>query len=367
MEIFNIKDYLRVAIKEGASDIHLKANEVPAYRKDGKIFKNQDLETLSEDDIFGIIDEMVPVSIKNKAFEVFDLDFAYELKGVSRFRVNLSRELGRISIVIRVIAYDVLDIKHLNLPKSIEKFATLTNGILLITGPTGSGKSTTIASLVDYINRNYQKHIITIEDPVEFIYTNKQSIITQRQIEIDTISYPDGVKYALRQDPDVIVIGEIRDQETMQAALKASETGHLVLATTHTNDAIQTINRMVNFFDPRDRDYIRKQIAEVLRGTISQKLIPRKDGKGRIPACEVLVVTPTVKDFIIKNEIDKIYELVKKGSFNDMITLNMSLYNWVQKNVISKDDALNHSDNQNELQQYLRGVYHGTYNKINMQ
>lgn len=365
MNKFDIIRFLSEAVEKGASDIHLRTDEPPALRKDGKIFKTK-IDPLTEADIFKIIEIMVPSSIKNKAYEVFDLDFAYEIKGVSRFRVNLARELGRISIVIRAVSYNILGIEALNLPKSIEKFATLTNGIVLITGSTGSGKSTTIASLIDYINQNYQKHIITIEDPVEFIYTDKKSIVTQRQIEIDTSSFPDGIKYALRQDPDVILIGEIRDQETMQSALKASETGHLVFATMHTNDAIQTINRIINFFEPKDRDFVRKQIAETLRGTIAQKLIPKQDGKGRIPACEVLVVTSTVKDFIIKDELEQIYALVKKGSFNDMITLNMSLYNLIQRDLISKENALYHSDNKVELEQYIRGVYHGTYSKMNM-
>ncbi len=365
MSKLDIVKFLTEAVEKGASDIHLRTDEPPALRKNGKIFKTK-LEPLSEAEIFGIIDTIVPHSIKNKAFEVFDLDFAYEIRGVSRFRVNLSRELGRLSIVIRAISYDILGIEALNLPKSIGKFSALTNGIVLITGPTGSGKSTTIASLIDYINQSYQKHIITIEDPVEYIYTDKKSIVTQRQIEIDTASFPDGIKYALRQDPDVIVIGEIRDVETMQSALKASETGHLVFATMHTNDAIQTINRVINFFDPKDRDFVRKQLAETLRGTVAQKLIPRQDIQGRIPACEILVVTPTVKDFIIKDELEQIYDLVKKGSFNDMTTLNMSLYNLVQQNIITQENALYYSDNKVELQQYIRGVYHGTYNKINM-
>lgn len=365
MNKFDVIRFLSEAVEKGASDVHLRTDEPPALRKDGKIFKTK-LEPLTEADIFSIIEIMVPSSIKNKAFEVFDLDFAYEIKGVSRFRVNLCRELGRISIVIRVVSYTILGIEELNLPKSISNFANLTNGIILITGPTGSGKSTTIASLIDYINKNYQKHIITIEDPVEFIYTDKKSIITQRQIEIDTSSFPDGIKYALRQDPDVILIGEIRDQETMKSALKASETGHLVFATMHTNDAIQTINRIINFFDPKDRDFVRKQLAETLRGTIAQRLIPKQDGQGRIPACEVLVVTPTIKDFIIKDELEQIYALVKKGNFNDMITLNASLFNLIQKNLITKENALNYSDNKVELEQYIRGVYHGTYSKINM-
>ena len=368
MEKFNIIHFLKEAVKKGASDVHLRTNEPPALRKDGKIFKTK-LEPLTELDIFEVIDTIIPSSIKHKAYEVFDLDFAYELKKVSRFRVNLSRELGRISIVIRVISYDILGIKELNLPPALEQFASLNNGIVLITGPTGSGKSTTIASLIDHINQKFQKHIITIEDPVEFIYTDKKSIITQRQIEIDTASFPDGIKYALRQDPDVILIGEVRDIQTMQAALKAAETGHLVLATLHTNDAIQTINSVVNFFDPKDREYARKQLAETLRGTVAQKLIPKSDGLGRIPACEVMVVTPTIKDFIIKDNLEQIYNLVKKGNYNEMITLNMSLVDLIQRGIITREDGIYHSDNKPEIQQFLRGAFQGpsnAYSKINM-
>lgn len=247
------------------------------------------------------------------------------------------------------------------LPESIEQFATLNNGLVLITGPTGSGKSTTIASLIDYVNINYPKHIITIEDPVEFIFTNKKSLVSQRQVLIDTPSFPDGIKYALRQDPDVIFIGEIRDKETVTAALKAAETGHLVFATIHTNDAIQTVNRIVNMYEPSDREFVRGQLASILRGTVSQKLVPISNGAGRRPACEVLVVTPTVKDFIEKDKLEEIYELVKKGSFNNMITMNTSLYRLFEQDLITEDVAMTYSDNKNELQQMFRGVFHGTF------
>jgi len=289
------------------------------------------------------------------------LDFAYEIHGVSRFRVNLSRQLGKSALVIRTIPYCIRRVAELMLPESIEQFATLNNGLVLITGPTGSGKSTTIASLIDYININYPKHIITIEDPVEFIFTNKKSLVSQRQVLIDTPSFPDGIKYALRQDPDVIFIGEIRDKDTVTAALKAAETGHLVFATIHTNDAIQTVNRIVNMYEPSDREFVRGQLASILRGTVSQKLIPISNGTGRRPACEVLVVTPTVKDFIEKDKLEEIYELVKKGSFNNMITMNTSLYRLYEQDLITEDDAMSYSDNKNELQQMFRGVFHGTF------
>ncbi len=358
-EIFDINRFLAKAISIGASDVHLCADEHPIVRKDGKILKI-DMPKLTEEDINSIINIIVPKTAKTKAQSAFDLDFSYEIKGLSRFRVNLSRQLGKSALVIRNIPFIIKTIEQLNLPISIEQFAKLNNGIVLVTGPTGSGKSTTLSSLIDYINANYPKHIITIEDPIEFIFTNKKSIVSQRQVEIDTPSFPDGVKYAMRQDPDVILIGEIRDRETVESALKASETGHLVFATLHTNDAVQTINRIVNMFDPQDRQYIRGQLASTLRGTISQKLVAMKDSKGRFPACEVLVATPTIKDFILKDELDQIYTLVKQGTFNDMLTMNNSLYKLFKDGIITEEEALLNSDNKNEIKQMLRGVYHGT-------
>ncbi|MDR1327475.1 MAG: PilT/PilU family type 4a pilus ATPase [Heliobacteriaceae bacterium] len=357
---FNITEFLKKAVASNASDVHLQAGERPAVRIDSNIVK-VDMPALSEQDISNVYETLLPPHLKPHLKEFFDLDFAYEIPGVSRFRVNLSRQLGKGALAIRTIPYDIKKINELCLPESIEQFASLNNGLVLITGPTGSGKSTTIASLIDYINEYYPKHIITVEDPVEFIFTNKKSIISQRQLLIDTPSFQDGIKYALRQDPDVIFVGEIRDRITVESALKAAETGHLVFATIHTNDAVQTVNRIVNMFDPSDRDFIRLQVAAILRGTISQKLIPLKSGSGRRPACEVLVATPTVKDFIEKDELESIYDLVKKGSFNNMITMNSSLFRLYEQDLISEEAAISYSDNKTELQQMMRGVYHGTF------
>lgn len=358
-EQFDIDSFLKKAVSIKASDVHLRVDERPIIRKDGKIIK-VDMPVLSENDFNHILNTIVPKSVKTKANSAFDMDFSYEIKGLSRFRVNLSRQLGKTALVIRNIPYNVKNIDDLNLPASIEQFAKLNNGIVLVTGPTGSGKSTTLAALINYINQHYQKHIITIEDPIEFVFTSKKSIISQRQVEIDTPSFPDGVKYAMRQDPDVILIGEIRDKETITSALKASETGHLVFATLHTNDAVQTINRIVNMFEPQDRHYIKSQLASTLRGTVSQKLVSNKLGDGRRPACEILVMTPTIKDFIIKDKIDEVYEMVRKGSFNEMVTMNMSLHKLVLDGFITKEDAMDKSDDKNELQQMFKGFYHGT-------
>lgn len=289
---FNITSFLRKAVAIGASDVHLHVHEHPIVRVDGKITK-VNMPALTEADFDEILDTLVPMHLQTRMENIFDLDFAYEIQGCSRFRVNLSKQLGKLALVVRTIPYTIKSIEQLNLPSSIAQFSDLNNGLVLVTGPTGAGKSTTIASLIDSINANYQKHIVTIEDPVEFIFSNKKSIVSQRQILVDTPSFPDGIKYALRQDPDVIFVGEIRDKETVRAALQAAETGHLVFATIHTNDAIQTVYRIVNMFEPTDRDFIRLQLSKVLRGTISQKMLPLKTS-GRRPACEVLVVTPTV-------------------------------------------------------------------------
>lgn len=358
-ENFNVNSFLAKAISIGASDIHLRVDDFPIIRKDGKIIKI-DMPRLTEEDVTGIINVVVPRLARSRVNSSFDMDFSYEIKGLSRFRVNLSRQLGKSALVIRSIPYNIKTIEELNLPISLEQFACQNNGLVLVTGPTGSGKSTTLASLIDNVNINFPKHIITIEDPIEFVFTGKKSIISQRQIGVDTPSFPQGVKYALRQDPDVILIGEIRDRETVECALKAAETGHLVFATLHTNDAIQTVNRIINMFEPQDRSYVRSQVASILRGTISQKLVNCKNGEGRHPACEILVCTSTIKDFIIKDDLEQIYDLVKKGSFNDMLTMNMSLYKLYEKDIITQEVALEMSDNKNELQQMFKGVYHGT-------
>lgn len=355
---FDIILLLRKAVAIGASDIHLQVGEHPALRINGKI-NRVNMPILTDEDLEWTFKNLIPTHFKDKLDYVFDLDFAHEVPGCSRFRVNLSRRLGKCGLVIRTIPYNIKTIEELNLPEAIEQFSLLNNGLVLITGPTGAGKSTTIASIMDHINTYFPKHIITIEDPVEFIFTNKKSIVSQRQVLIDTPSFPDGIKYALRQDPDVIFVGEIRDRETVSAALKAAETGHLVFATIHTTDAVQTVNRIINMYEPSDRDFVRNQVAQILRGTVSQKLVPLADGSGRRPVCELLVVTPTIKDLIQKDNLEEIYSLIKKGSFDDMLTMNDSIYKLYEQGLITEDVAMDYSDNRIELQQMIRGAYHG--------
>ncbi len=356
---FYIEDFLRQAVSVGASDAHICEGERPAIRVSGQIMRIN-LPPLTPEDMEFVIKTVSPVHLKDRITRFFDIDFSYEIPGCSRFRVNMSRQLGKTAMVIRAIPYYIKSFTDLGLPPSLEEFASFNNGLILVTGPTGSGKSTTIASLIDYINATTAKHIVTIEDPVEFIFSNKKSIVSQRQLLIDTPSFADGIKYALRQDPDVIFIGEIRDRETVEAALKAAETGHLVVSTIHTNDSVQTVGRIINLFKPEERHFVRSQIAATLRGTIAQKLLPTADGSARVPAAEILVVTPTVKDFINKDELDQVYELVKKGSFNNMTTMNMSIFKLFSEGIISQETALANSDNRNELEQMMRGIYYGT-------
>ncbi|MCD7780334.1 MAG: PilT/PilU family type 4a pilus ATPase [Candidatus Gastranaerophilales bacterium] len=359
MSEYTIDILLKKAQELKASDLHFIVGEVPSFRIDGKIIKSK-LEPVTEEDMMKAIDEMAPISMRDKIFRSYDSDFPYEIEGVSRFRVNIAMSFGCHSMTIRLIPYDIPNFEELKLPKTIEKFSALENGIVLVTGVAGCGKSTTIASILEHVNNTQKKHIVTIEDPIEYVYKSKKSIFTQRQIGIDTGSYIDGLKFALRQDPDVILIGEIRDMETVQSALHAAETGHLVFATLHTFNAVQTINRILSFFPPSEREIVRSQLAEVFRGSVSQKLLPKADGKGRIPAIELLYSTPTIKDFILKDELEEIYKLVQKGSYNDMITFNLSLYDLYKNKLITKETALEHSESPNELMHYIKGVYSGT-------
>ena len=355
-ESFDIVHFLKSAVATGASDEHLKVGHSPFLRKNGFI-KKTNIAPLTEEDMDKAVMEIAPSALKKDILSKMDVDFMFELKGCSRFRVNYNRQLGHAGLVIRNINYVIPELKELELPDILGSIVNYQNGIILVTGPTGSGKSTTIASLINQINSNASKHIVTIEDPVEYVFSCKKSIVTQRQVGVDTDNFSDGIKYALRQDPDVIFIGEIRDKETMEAALKASETGHLVLSTLHTNDAVQTINRVVNMFDVSDRDNMRCQFAEVLRGTIAQKLVYSKEHDRRYAAQEVMVATPTVRDYILKDNIDKIYDLLAEGGINNMISMNKSLINLVEEKKISQEEAMIASNDPDALAKVFRGAY----------
>ena len=358
-EEFDIIQFLRSAVATGASDEHLKVGYPPFIRKNGFI-KRINMPILTKSVLEKAILEIAPAKIKDTILTKFDVDFMFEIPGCSRFRVNFNRQMGFPGLVIRNISYRIPTPKELNLPEILQDVIKHQSGIILVTGPTGSGKSTSLASLIQELSKKSSKHVITIEDPVEYVFNCQKSIISQRQIEIDTDTFANGIKYALRQDPDVIFIGEIRDKDTMSAALKASETGHLVFSTLHTNDAVQTINRIVNMYEETNRPIIRKQLADTLRATIAQKLIYSKEKDQRFPACEVMVVTPPIRDYIMKDNTDGIYALLKENNIDDMVSMNLSLLSLVGKGLITEEDALENSNDKNELEKMFRGVYQGT-------
>ncbi len=358
-EIFNIEHFLKDAALNRASDEHLKVGYPPFLRRNGFILRTS-LPELTKGDIDNAVLEIAPTSIRDAILTRMDVDFMYEIKGVSRFRINYNRQMGMPALVIRNIPYKIPTLQELQLPELLETVIKHQNGIVLVTGPTGCGKSTTIASLINQINKTETKHIVTIEDPVEYVFYSEKSIISQRQVGVDTADFTDGLKYALRQDPDVLFIGEIRDKETMSAALKAAETGHLVLTTLHTNDAVQTINRIVNMFEESNRQIVRKQLAETLRATIAQKLIYSEEKKRRFPACEVMVVTPTIKDYITKDSSEDIYRLIRDNTVDDMLSMNSSLAMLADSGYISQEEALANSNDEQELEKVFRGVYQGT-------
>lgn len=359
-EDFDIETFLHVSVAQGISDIHLRVGTPPMVRKDGLIVKTK-LPQVTKEKMLKIAHLIVPKPMQHLIETRYDLDFSIDIKGLARFRANLFHDLGNIGFVLRVIPFNIPTIESLQLPPVLKEFTKLHKGLVLVTGPTGSGKSTTLASILDYINLNQQRHIITLEDPIEFMHSNKKCVFTQRQLGMDTDTFPNGLKYALRQDPDVILIGEMRDRETISSALKAAETGHLVFSTLHTIDAVQTINRIINAFEPYEREPIRLQIAATLQGTVAQKLIKKAEGKGRVPATEVLVITPAARDYIARDEIDNIYQLLNTGDYDGMMSMNMSLYKLVKNNLITPDAAIESSNAPTEMQQMLRGAFHGSF------
>jgi len=356
---FDIETFLHVSIAQGISDIHLRVGAPPIVRKDGLIVKTK-LPVITTEKMHKIAQMIVPRGMQHLIDNKYDIDFSVSIKDLARFRGNLFHDLGNIGFVLRVIPFNIPSIEGLSLPPVLKEFTILNKGLVLVTGPTGSGKSTTLASMLDFLNQTQQRHVITLEDPIEFTHSNKKCVFTQRQLGMDTDTFPNGLKYALRQDPDVILIGEMRDRETISSALKAAETGHLVFSTLHTTDAVQTINRIINAFEPYEREPIRLQIGAVLMGTVAQKLVKKAEGKGRVPATEILVITPAARDYIIRDEIDNIYQLLSASDYDGMMSMNMSLYKLVRNNLVTPNEAIDASNSPTELQQMLRGAFHGS-------
>ncbi len=351
--------FLKMAIAQGVSDVHLRVGSPPVMRKDNDMTVTK-LPPLTERAIQDFAKKIIPEKVLPKLKNRMDFDFGFYMESMARFRVNLFYEMGQLGLVMRVIPLKIPTLDDLGHPPVIARFADLNKGLVLVTGPTGSGKSTTLAALLNTINATQHCHIITLEDPVEYVYTSQKSVVTQRQIGLDTDNFPNGIKYALRQDPDVLLIGEMRDRETIMAALHAAETGHLVFSTLHTTDSVQTINRIINAFEPYEREAIRHQLGNVLQGTISQRLVKKAEGKGRLAVAEIMVVSPAIRDYIMRDEMDEIYQLLNSAEFEGACSLNHSLYRAYRNGFITAEEALATSENQQELQQMIRGAFHGS-------
>jgi twitching motility protein PilT len=353
-----LNEILQVALRGGASDIHLKAGLPPMFRVDGSLVPLKDARRLPPEEIsrmaFGIMNDYQKEKFKAQN----ELDLAYGVPGLGRFRVNVFQQRGTIGVVLRVIPFKIMSIEQLLLPKILEKIAGEQRGLILVTGTTGSGKSTTLAAMVDHINSNETCHIMTIEDPIEFLIRDKRSIVNQREVGVDTLSFAQALKSALRQDPDVILVGEMRDLETIETALTAAETGHLVLSTLHTLDATETIARIVSAFAPHQQKQVRLQLGSVLKGVVSQRLVPRADGKGRVASVEVMVCNSRIREMIEDKERTKEIAQAISQSYTTygMQTFDQSLMMLFKQNIITYEEALRQCSNPDDFALRVSGI-----------
>ena len=353
-----LNEILQVALRGGASDIHLKAGLPPMFRVDGQLVPLKDGKRLPPEEVarmaFGIMNEFQ----KEKFKSTNEVDLAYGVPGLGRFRVNVFQQRGTIGAVLRVIPFKVMSVKDLLLPPVLEKIALEERGLILVTGTTGSGKSTTLAAMIDHINATDTNHIMTVEDPIEFLIRDKRSIVNQREVGVDTMSFSQALKSALRQDPDVILVGEMRDLETIETALTAAETGHLVMSTLHTLDATETINRIISVFPPYQQKQVRIQLASVLRAVVSQRLVPRADGKGRVAAVEILKATTRVKELIEdKDRTKEIPDAIAQGHIAyGMQTFDQSLMSLVKQGLVTYQEALRQTSNPDDFALRFQGI-----------
>jgi twitching motility protein PilT len=353
-----LNEILQVALRGGASDIHLKAGLPPMFRVDGQLVPLKDGKRLPPEEVarmaFGIMNEFQ----KDKFKAQNEVDLAYGVPGLGRFRVNVFQQRGTIGAVLRVIPFKILSIKELMLPPALEKIALEERGLILVTGTTGSGKSTTLAAMIDHINANETNHIITVEDPIEFLIRDKRSIVNQREVGVDTLTFSGALKSALRQDPDVILVGEMRDLETIETAMLAAETGHLVMSTLHTLDAAETINRIISTFPPHQQKQVRIQLAAVLKAVVSQRLVPKADGKGRVAAVEIMKSTARIRELIEdKDRTKELGEAIAQGHITyQMQTFDQSLMMLVRQNLITYQEALRQASNPDDFALRFQGV-----------
>ena len=354
----HIDDLLKIAMERKASDLHLKVGNFPHVRVDGELVPLSDQPRISAEDMLNMAFSMMSNRQKQKFKENAELDMAYGVAGLGRFRVNVFQQRGNVGLVLRVIPTKIKPLDELFLPKIIDQICEEQRGLVLVTGVTGSGKSTTLAAMIDKINSTRPEHIMTIEDPIEFLHRDKKGFVNQREVEVDTPSFGSALRASLRQDPDTILVGEMRDLETIQTALHAAETGHLVFSTLHTLDAVETINRIISVFPPPEQKQIRMQLAAVLKAVVSQRLVKRADGPGRVPAVEVLVTTAYIRECIITPEKTRaIKEALAAGvSQYGMQTFDQSLYDLYTKGLISYETALENASNPDDFKLRVQGI-----------
>lgn len=336
--IYNIKELLIAAHEHEASDLHVTVDSPPVYRINGQLL-SFDQRKLSSKETEQMAKNLLQHDDWQHFLEKGELDFSYSIEGISRFRLNIYYQRQEVSLVARVIATNIPTLEQLGMPSVLQRLAEKPQGLVLVTGPTGSGKTTTLAAMINFINERASKHIITLEDPIEYLHTHQQSIVHQREIGLDTHSFPNGLRAALRQDPDIILVGEMRDLETISTAITAAETGHLVLATLHTNGAAQTIHRIIDVFPPHQQTQVRIQIASVLKGIVSQRLLEKADGTGRVAATEILINQPAVANLIRNEKVDQITNVLQTSRSQGMHSLEMSVKELLAKQIVTIKSA----------------------------
>ncbi len=349
----SLRALLDEMIKRRASDLHLTVGERPKLRVDGQLVDAAVDQVLRPKDTMALAYSVLTEQQKKRFEQEDELDFSFSIENVSRFRANCYKQRGSIGAAIRQIPFEIKSFQELGIPPIVSKLAEKPRGLVLVTGPTGSGKSTTLAAMVDKINNERCGHIVTIEDPIEFVHFHKGCIINQREVGSDTASFPTALKYVLRQDPDVILVGEMRDLETIQAALTIAETGHLALATLHTNSAAESINRVIDVFPAHQQEQVRAQLAFVLEGVVTQTLLPKASGRGRVVACEILVATPAIRALIREEKVHQIYSAMQAGKKFGMQTLNDSLYQLYVQRQVTLEECLRVTSDPSELKRMV--------------
>src|SRR4051795_1277485 len=354
----HVNDLLKIAVDSGASDLHIKVGSYPMMRVRGRLVPAIEDKKLDHEDVVAMAAAVMSTTQRQKFKESQEVDLAYSVPGLGRFRCNIFQQRGTVGLVLRVIPMTIRTIEELGLPPVLKKVAEEERGLVLVTGTTGSGKSTTLAALIDHINRTRSSHVMTVEDPIEFLHRDHRSMVNQREVSVDTRSFAHALRSALRQDPDVILVGEMRDFETIETGLLAAETGHLVFSTLHTLDATETINRIISVFPPHQQKQIRLQLASVLKAAVSQRLMPKLDGKGRAPAVEVLISTPFIRDCIVdKEKTHMIHGAISAGTSQyGMQSFDQSIFSLYELGLVSLEEALRWASNVDEFKLKVQGI-----------